>query len=171
VTGCVPSIEMLKPELLKYEHIIISAAWTNYTNVSEQFWDDFIRTLDELRKTTKSIILIGKVPIINGFNRYCELRKLSFPIMNCELEPTHIQQPILEANKFLAKVAERFDDVSYFDFNQQLCDLKGCRGTDEGGLPLYYDSTHLSLPGSRVIGEKLIREKGIPKEFQHLSLN
>jgi peptidoglycan/LPS O-acetylase OafA/YrhL len=171
VTGCVPSIEMLKPELLKYEHIIISAAWTNYTNASEQFWDDFIRTLDVLRKTTKSIILIGKVPVINEFNRYCELRKLSFPIINCELKPTYIQQSILEANKFLAQVAERFDDVSYFDFNQQLCDLKGCRGTDEGGLPLYYDSTHLSLPGSRVIGEKLIREKGIPKEFQHLSLN
>lgn len=166
VNACSKSIENLKPYLPQYEHLIISAAWTNYTqkNQVKDFWRDFTLTLDELSVQSKSITLIGKIPWVKGFKKDCAIRQLSFPMMHCNLTETQkINRSIVRDNHKLEEIAAQYQNIEYYDFNDMLCVEGSCIWKTESNIPIYYDHTHLSYLGSEYLGYLTLKSKGIPE--------
>lgn len=164
--ACANSIRVLMPYITNYDHLIISAAWTNYLSgkKDDAFWKDLTLTLNKLSTSVKSITLVGKIPWVKGFKQGCALRQLSFYTMNCDLDIPHKQnKKLIDINNRLRAIAANYENINYYDFNDLLCHLTGCIWTNENKLPIYYDFSHLSYFGSEYLGNLALKQKLVPE--------
>jgi peptidoglycan/LPS O-acetylase OafA/YrhL len=166
LADCRASIAAAQPLLARADTLIISASWTTYLEKSPDFLDAFFKTVRELTASGKTVILIGKVPEIQGFDRLCPEKSLTYPFLDCQhWTAVNMPEHIAAANVRLAKFSEHTAHVTYFDANRYLCPAGGCRAFTKEGSPLYYDRSHLSMAGSWELGRRIFETEGVPKIF------
>lgn len=157
---CSTSLELMAQHLNAYPLIIISASWPTYVERGDDFMSVFEQTLQEILQLGKKVILVGKAPVFDGYQRDCNIRALRFPFMACHVSERPIDSAILHENKRLKAMAERYADVQYMDINDMLCDEKGtCSIYDSTGMPLYIDSSHLAISSSWRLGAELVQNQ------------
>jgi hypothetical protein len=151
------------------EVIIVSANYLGYIDRSNQFLDAFYSTVEGLVKKGKLVILIGKIPIIDGFDRKCAEKSLGYPLLSCRHDAVPVNTAVTNVNRLLEKFAQQTENVEYFDINSYICSGDLCSAFDTTGIPLYFDSEHLSLPASWKIGERVLQTEGVPTPFSRIT--
>ena len=168
IQECNNSQELIFKALNEYQVIIISASWAAYFN-QDKFMDAVFETVQSLADDGKLIILLGKVPVHQDYDRLCQEKAISFPMMKCEYPDEPFGVDILDSNKKLQEFASQYQNVEYYDFNEFLCPNGNCSVYDENGYPLYYDFQHLSLDGSWRLGKQIYEKVGVPYPFTLIS--
>jgi len=144
--------------------------WQGYGD-RPPFLEETLRLAGRLAEEGHLLILLGKVPTQPGWDRRCREKALSFPFLGC---PTSLEQSldpsIAQANARLREFAGTMPGVEYFDPNDLPCDAHGhCSAFDTDGQSLYFDASHLTLAGSRALGDRYLREKGLPPPFDTIA--
>jgi len=167
VDRCRKSLHRMKQVLNDYEVIIISSAWTSYDSRSENFFPSFLKTVESLVRNGKLVILLGKIPHNNGYDRICSEKAISIPYIKCSShKKTKLDENIVIMNTRLRDFASTVEGVEYFDVIDYICSDELCSAYDSNGKPLYYDSSHLSMPASWKIGKEIVdRLSGVPYPF------
>jgi peptidoglycan/LPS O-acetylase OafA/YrhL len=162
---CVASLAILRPLLDRAQVVIISASWSEYQQRSASFLETFYATVSELAAQGKRVILIGKLPILSGFDRRCREKALKFPFVRCPDIQARLTPAVATINAELRHFARRMPQVRYFDANSYLCPDGTCSARTPDGEVLYYDPSHLSLAGSWKLGEWIVHSSGVPEAF------
>lgn len=145
--------------------VIISATWPDYQKRSDRFLSDFFSTVRSLSESGKMVILLGKAPIIAGYDRRCREKALSYPMLDCPPSSAIANSEVSMVNEQIRRFSEATANVAFFDVTPYLCKENTCSAFGSDGSPLYYDQSHLSLPGSWKVGEMILQRDGVPKPF------
>ena len=170
VEDCIASQSIVLPSLPTFPVIALAAVWQGYGD-RPPFLEETLRLAGRLAGDGHLVILLGKVPTQPGWDRRCVEKALSFPFLGC---PTSLEQSldpsIAQANARLREFAGTMPGVEYFDPNDLPCDAHGhCSAFDTDGQPLYFDASHLTLAGSRALGDRYLRENGLPPPFDTIA--
>ena len=149
----------------RHDVIFISAAWSEYQKRSALFLPQLFATVSALAEQDKLVILIGKAPVIAGYDRLCREKALSYPQMHCPLTSATPLPEVSAVNEQLREFAERAPGVEYFDVTEHLCPSGVCSAFDAKGSPVYYDSQHLTLAASWRLGARIVERSGVPEPF------
>lgn len=149
-----------------FHTLIISADWPSYQARSDRFLDEFFDSVRSLAKRGKRIILIGKVPVIPGYDRRCREKALSYPGLVCPHPTATASGSVASLNARLQAFANQTPNVDYFDPTRFLCPDGVCSAVDAKGVPRYYDANHLTIPTSWKLGRTIVRRTGVPAIFR-----
>jgi peptidoglycan/LPS O-acetylase OafA/YrhL len=164
--GCQSSIDLVKSKINQYKTIIISAAYDSYARSSTSFMVSFEQTVGVLVKSGHQVIIIGKAPVYNNFDRHCLAKIITYPWKRCsELEQLN-KLEINAINARLLKFAQTLPNVRYIDFNAELCE--GSCSPYKDGKPIYFDPSHIEVQSSWQLGKHIIENNKIPKLFETL---
>ena len=142
-----------------------------YQGGAAQFLDAFSDTVASLEKDGKQIILIGKAPVFQNYDRRCEEKALSYPGLDCPPFTAALGTDVGQINEKISAFAARHSNVKYFDTTQYLCPQNACSAFDPNGRPSYYDASHLSMPASWKLGANILRQSGVPVPFDTIAAN
>ena len=113
----------------------------------------------------KTVVILGKVPVITRFDRLCREKALRYPFMQCEAPVNPMPDDVMRVNEALRRFAATVPNVRYYDAGSVICPLGVCSayGTDKESR--YYDAHHLSVEGSLKIGRSIVATTGVPPVF------
>ncbi|MDM9618748.1 acyltransferase family protein [Rhizobium sp. S96] len=141
--------------LFDYDHIIISAAYSNYLARDPGFLAQFENTISSLRKSGKRVTVLGQVVAFPGYDRLCAAKAIRLPI-NCLAKQQDRSAEIASTNLAIKELVSHVEGAEYYDFNSLICPNGVCSPYRQG-TPLYFNSTHLSVSGSWILGEVAVR--------------
>ena len=153
--GCLIYRDSILDEAIKYDTVIIGGNWSSYDY--KEFKEAFIKTIDTLSKRVRKVIVLGKVPIMSSYSKDCAVRSLKMPWIECTKKFKGSGGEV-SINKFIKKITEKYTNVSYFNIKNQTCAGKECSPFLDN-KPVYYDRGHLSMSGSKLIGETMLKNK------------
>lgn len=150
---CTDFRDQVRTEISNYEYVVLGGIWRDYMPHPE-FQSDLRATVDEILAMGKKVVLLGQIPSFPYYHRDCKLRNSRFLKIDCE---QHADRKVLleeKANALLTEIAEISDDVRYFQIGDFVCDPV-C-SPYRNGRHIYYDKTHVSIFGSRWLGEEYL---------------
>ncbi len=162
---CISSEELIRPHLDRASTVIVSAAYTEYRDKSRDFIPAFEATVRQLAAVGKHVVVLGKAPILAGFDRRCREKALAFPFLHCSTITAPLAPSVKDVNDELRDFAVHTAGVAYFDANAYLCANGDCSSAAPDGTMLYYDPSHFSLTGSWKVGEAIYLADGVPPPF------
>ncbi len=162
---CRDSSAVARQAINDFKTVVISANWLSYQNHSDQFLDTFFATVKTLEKEQRQVILIGKAPVFDHYDRRCQEKALSYPLLACPAFTSPLTEDVARVNAKLRAFAERSANVKYFDAAHYLCPQGACSAFDGFGRPSYYDASHLSMPASWALGKRILQQGGVPPPF------
>jgi len=166
VKGCLVYREHILEEAVKYDAVILGGNWSSYNN--EAFKTAFTSTVDTLAKSIKKVIVLGKIPLMPGYDKGCAQKSIKMPWIDCAKKFKSSGDEV-EINRFVKTLTDKYPNVHYFDIRHQTCKGTECSPYLEG-KPVYYDTGHLSMSGSKLIGESMIKNKDpMLKVFEEIS--
>lgn len=164
--GCSLYRHSIFKEAIKYDTVIIGVSW-NYYYEKKGFKERFKKSILKLSKKVKHIIILGKIPIFPTYNKECESKGIRISHLNCS-DRFNTTQKVTKHNKYLQDIALNYKNIEYIDIDNQVCKNGTCSPYLDG-KPMYYDGGHLSIKGSRIIGEKMIENNDpMLHVFKHL---
>jgi|TARA_R100000005_G_C4995721_1_gene202614 peptidoglycan/LPS O-acetylase OafA/YrhL len=166
--NCIRSKPILNRHITDYDVLIMSASWSTYQQISTNFIVDLKATLNSLVQRKKKVILLGKAPYLESYDRNCYKKAIRLPWLNCENQPYTISDNVIKINETLKQFADSSIHIEYYDFNKYICPTGTCNAYDEQGLPVYRDRSHLAIEASWRIGEKIIQTEGVPFPFSKI---
>jgi len=169
LANCRASAELVDSILPRYSVVVISATWSDYARQSESFLPEFVAMVRSLAKRGQSVILIGKVPIVVGYDARCREKELSYPGLQCRNVTASPGGEVAEVNAALADVARNTANVGYFDPTPFLCPGGVCSALQSDGKPIYFDRSHLTLATSWALGNAIVAQIGVPEPFANLA--
>ena len=153
-------------ESKRYKTVIIGALWERYAEKGAQA--QFAKTVEELAANGNQVIIALNVPIFEGLDRMCTAKAIRIPDMNCRAKAVLPDNGEGDVNRYLKTLASRYPNVSTFQVRDQLCKNGNCSAYDEETL-LYYDTWHLSMLGSTLLGRKALEAGRVPQPILALS--
>lgn len=116
-------------------------------------------TTERLLAAGKRVVLVIDWPGLGFHPRQCvntrPLRFTPFEARRCQTSRKRYNRVSTRYRETLTAIARRHPQVMLWDAAAAFCDDRACYGMREGQL-LYRDPGHLSLAGSRYLGERLI---------------
>jgi peptidoglycan/LPS O-acetylase OafA/YrhL len=164
--SCAQFVGAVGKEIGGYHAIAIGSSWAAYDH-RPAFREKIAETVAALAATGKTIIILGKVPVFRDYNRKCEARRVRLPIVDCAERSTHVAMTEWEIDNYLRGLADRYPNVTYFDVRNLICNEDHCSAY-RNGSPLYFNASHLSMEGSRMLGEAMRAKGEIPDVFRRL---
>ena len=163
---CIASQAVANSTIDRFPVVIISSSWLTYQERSPGFLAAFFETVRSLSMRGKLVVLIGKAPIADGYDRRCLAKALSYPFLECPTARVRLSAEVVSINSRLKAFAAQLANVKYFDLTAYLCNEQGCMVFDPAGDPLYYDPNHLSMAASWRLGSALVLGNGtVPEPF------
>ncbi|MEG8202712.1 acyltransferase family protein [Pseudomonas sp. 5FOS] len=166
VDSCKAFNESAFAESKKYKTVIIGAAWEDYSKKGGNA--QIAKTIRELAANGNQVIIALNVPVFTGLDRMCTAKAIRIPGMDCPSKAVMPDNGDSAVNKFLKKQAKRYSNVTTFDVRSQICKNGTCSAYDQGTL-LYYDSRHISMVGSELIGKAVVKSGRVPPPIAALS--
>jgi peptidoglycan/LPS O-acetylase OafA/YrhL len=163
--ACTDSLGIVAPVVDRFDVVIMAASWSSYAFVSEDFLPTLLETARGLASAGKLVILIGKAPEIDGYDRRCREKALLYPLLACPDYDVAIPPRISEVNARLRAFAQTTPNVRYFDANDYLCPHGTCPVFEPTGEPRYYDENHLTVAASAKLGAQILAREGVPAAF------
>ena len=163
---CEASLDVVRPALSRFPVIIVSASWTSYQHRSDAFLSAFFDTARAFADSGKLVIIVGKVPPLEGFDARCPGKALSYPWLEC---PNLVVKPaadVVAINAKLRHFAELTPNVRYFDANAYLCPDARCALRESDDSVRYYDESHLTMAASSRLGVEILAREGVPEPFR-----
>ncbi len=170
VERCNRSNSLVWSRVGDYAVVVLAANWAQYYLRPGNRFADFLEMTEALVARGKRVILLGQVPLIPGFDRYCQQKSLTLTYLDCRPAPVQVWPDVKIVNARLQQVARAASGIDYYDANYWLCRPEGCDGFDHKGRPLYFDNSHLNMVASLRLGEWVVNHRGLPAAFRQ-SLN
>lgn len=165
---CAEALALIRAEAERYPVIILSASWAWYPTRRETFFEDFEALVRHLAARGHTVVLLGRGPVLAGFDRLCRERALRVPFKQCEDQDEPISKAVAEANGRLRAIATAVPNVSYFDGNGHLCPEGRCGARTKDRAPRYIDGSHLTVRGATELGREVLSKEGVPAAFAAL---
>lgn len=170
IADCRASLEVARPVVDGADVVILSGSYVLYELFSADFWPQFFATVRRLAHSERQVILLGKIPEVRGFDALCPEKALSFPRLDCGNTRVTVADEYRAANSRLREFADSTPNVAYFDAVHHICPAGICSSLTPDGTPIYLDAVHITIPASWAIGERILREDGVPSVFALLAL-
>lgn len=171
LAACTASQQVWRDALVDADVVIMGGTWNEYQSKSPNFLPALKKQVKQLEAEGKTVILIGKIAVIDGFDRLCDEKALRFRYKECVAESNALSAEIASVNEQLKNFAARSSTVRYFDANEYLCPESKCSAYSKDGSTLYFDKWHLSMTGSLQLGKTIHAREGIPPAFQNLPIS
>lgn len=152
--SCTRYRQQIAKELEKYDTVFMAAAWSGYAGIAG-FWDDVAATFNILRKQGKRVYVITQIPVFPSYNRQCDIRNVSLHLVDCRALSKYADQGDGSYNIQLGAVAAAYDNVTVVDVRDLVCQDGQC-SPYAPSQPLYYDTQHLSMSGSWLLGQRFV---------------
>lgn len=165
---CRKSLEVAFKEIPKYKYLIVGASHTSYMERSDTYFEVFKSMILNFVEEGKEIVLLGKAPVFENFDRKCMQKSLSIPFTDCNSLKGPITKAIAQVNTKLKHLAKNHQNIHYFDVNHILCNQNDCSPYKKDNQVLYFDSSHIEMGASWKIGKEIILTQGIPTELKFL---
>lgn len=162
VRDCGASQAVVREVLKTTDIVIMAAAYSSYQDRSPRFLERLFGTVRELTASGKRVVLIGRIPIFEQYDRACAAKALTYPWLRCEPLRAPMDGAVARLNDRLRAFAAAEPNVAYFDATAQLCPNGQCSTHDAAGNKLYYDGGHLTVPAGWEIGEAIVKRGGVP---------
>ncbi|WP_158238358.1 MULTISPECIES: acyltransferase family protein [Luteimonas] len=162
VRGCTLYRNRLRRETARYEYVFLGAQWTSHAK-REGFERDLRRTLHELTRQGKKVVILGQVPRFPSYDRSCELRRVRLPMVDCSTRSAVGGRVDSKVNAILQAAARRSPGVEYMDVSDLLCPSRQQCSPYLDGQPIYYDPGHLSMTGSWEVGRAMLTHGMVPR--------
>ncbi len=162
---CRASAALAWPSVQRFPVVVLGAAWTGYDHASPAFFSAVLDTVNRLLERGTFVVLLGKMPEVPGYDRRCQEKQLSFPLLACPAFRLRLADDVKAVNARLSALAEGRERIDYFDMTPYLCPDGWCRSTDARGEGLYYDTSHISMAASWMLGDQIQRQHGMPPAF------
>jgi hypothetical protein len=72
-------------------------------------------------------------------------------------------------NGRLRAFADATPNVEFYEATSEICPDGMCSSLGTDGVSIYLDSSHLTIPASRELGERIVRQGGVPPVFAGLA--
>lgn len=168
VADCTSSQQIWRTALDEADVVIMGGSWNEYQRKAASFLPALFSQVRQMEASGKTVILLGKVPEINGFDRLCNAKALRYPNKNCVAASNLLSDEIVKTNAQLREFAAATDTVRYFDLIGYLCPEGKCSAYTKDGQSLYFDKFHLSMDGSWQVGKAVYGAEGLPSAFQNV---
>ncbi|HHQ4647060.1 TPA: acyltransferase family protein [Aeromonas hydrophila] len=148
----------------QYKTVFIGATWNDYFKLvgEDKFRVDFSNMLSEFTKNDRTVIIASKVPIFPTYDLKCQEKNIRLPYINCGHREGYFSNVDIEVNNVIKDVVSKNDSVHFFSVRDSVC-INGFCSPYLRGVPLYFDSMHLSMEGSIHLGEEDVSNNKIPK--------
>lgn len=164
---CEASGAVVRQVLEGYDVIMLSGNWEWYLNKrGDLFANELSDTITNLVARNKQVIVIGSIPSLPGYDRFCAQKAVKLPFLDCRKAATFPATAIKNINARVRAVASD-SGARYVDFNRQLCSASTCSGYSERA-PLYFDTIHLSRDGAVFVGEHVRKDERFAPVFEPL---
>jgi hypothetical protein len=138
-----------------FRTLVISGGWDVYDR-HPGFRADLRNTLNELTDAGIRVVIIGQVPRFGRYDRNCELRSLRLQgRIDCRTRSRMRDGGETRINRHLAALAESMPGVEYLGTRQMFCRRGSCSPYLRQ-RPVYFDTGHLSMSGSWLLGRRLV---------------
>ena len=152
-------------ESKNYRTVILGASWAAYAVKGGK--EKFADTIAELAGNHNQVIIALNVPVFVGLDRMCTAKAIRIPGMNCPATAMTPDQGESEVNLYLKELASQYANVTTFDVRPQICKNGTCSAYDNDTL-LYFDSGHISMVGSEIIGRSVVESGQVPQPIAAL---
>ena len=153
-----------------YDTVILAGAWNSHLGRNkDMFVEAMQKSVSELVNSGKLVILMGRVPPIQSFDRDCGLKSLKIGNLDCSERTQVSRKRVQEVNSTIENIA-RLTGARYFDVNDVLCTGDLCSGILDGQL-VYHDPGHLSMGGSILVGTHLKGDENAFRIFSDIKGN
>jgi peptidoglycan/LPS O-acetylase OafA/YrhL len=164
--ACRASQAVWKAALDQAGVVILGGTWSEYQKRSPTFLPTFLEQVRHHAAQGKTVVLLGKVPVITDYDRLCREKALRFPFRQCDSPPNPVPRDVAEVNETLRRFAESTPHVRYFDVTAALCPDGRCSAYGPNHEQLYVDKHHLSMIGSWFAGRRVYEANGMPAAFR-----
>lgn len=151
---CRASQAIVLPAVDAYPVVVLAGSWTGY---AASALDAVTATAQRLAQRGHAVVLLGKSPVLQGYDRDCEHKARAFPGGDCPKEPLPNLAAVSRVNAVLRDFADRTEGVEYFDPNHLLCPEGMCPLRNAKGDVVYFDSSHLTMQASWELGRDIVR--------------
>jgi len=117
--GCSQYRHSIFNEAKQYSTVVIGGSWDHYYAHNE-FVEGFEQTIQKLSKNVKRVVILAKVPIFPGYKNKCEILSLNFSNLSCSTRYINQKKEDI-SNHYLRKLANKYDNVQYFDIRDMIC--------------------------------------------------
>ncbi|MED7788475.1 acyltransferase family protein [Francisella sp. 19X1-34] len=151
----------------KYKYVILAGEW------SKGIYSSSIKSL---KKSIKLIIDSGATPIIildtptlsSNISNLCPLEQQSLPFLfnkhSCQVNAEFVKEQQHVFSNLIQKLKKQYPEMVIIDPKKAICNDKFCN-IEINDVPIYADSNHLNYIGSKLLGEKYMKEYGNPLSF------
>ena len=152
--ACAQFRGLIRDRIAAYPVVAIGAQWSVHRR-NRHFWTDFEQTLDTLVAEGKRVVLLAEVPAFPNYDRHCEIRNLRYEFVDCVAAVTRMDDGASSTNARLAALAADRPGVELLDIHDLVCRGGSCTPY-LAGQQVYFDTSHLSMAGSWILGERLL---------------
>jgi hypothetical protein len=157
--SCQQYRKTLSTNIDKYSTLIIGGSWTSYDKKKQrqEFRQRFSDTIKQVATSHERIIILGKIPRFSQYNHQCAMRALRLPWLDCKTAYNN-EQPDHDVNQFIRELANKYNNVYYFDMRHYLCNKDNCSPYFHD-IPAYRDGGHLNAIGAIAIAQAMVDAK------------
>ena len=169
IISCTKFRKLINNHITEYKYVIMSSFW-DAVYYSPELKQDFENTVKWLVSKDIKVIILGNVPVFQDYKVGCRDRALRHKFIQCKknMATSYNIDVIRSANVFLEELTHKYDGVYYMDATNVICPDKKCSAYIKDEL-IYFDTNHLSLKGSKILGEEFIKHgNGLPSVFQEI---
>lgn len=122
--------------------------------------DDYISEISHLTNGSSSVYVIGLLQGTSENLFECnDKNKLPFykifDTINCASKE---KSKSITINDRMADISKRYNNVTFVNIKNEICNNSECNIIDKNGMPIYSDSIHLSVYGAKEIGESILNK-------------
>jgi hypothetical protein len=144
----------------RYKVVVMGGEWSSYDRLPG-FRDALEATVRAIAGRGVQIVLLGQVPSFETYQRQCQSRALRLPIVDCNALATTPDTGETPFNTDVQAIAGRVSGVTYLSVRDRICHDGRCEPFLDG-LPLYFDTGHLSMDGSWRLGALIAASSAEP---------
>lgn len=153
--GCTAFRDMMQAAIKEYPVVVMGGQWSVHRN-HDGFDLDLHDTVKTLVSRGARVVILGEVSRFPDYDRGCEARNLRRQVVDCKALASRPDTGPTPANQALRAFAARTPGVYYMEVKDLLCTGGTCSPYLDG-RPVYFDSNHLSMAGSWLIGHELVQ--------------
>jgi peptidoglycan/LPS O-acetylase OafA/YrhL len=179
-SSCVSRNRKVYKAVSDFDYIVLSGFWAMPSvQAGKVFFveeDNHTYTLDNslevfrnaLYKSIGVIVEQGGIPVVIKDNPAigkdlfkCTFKKFVYPSFdsNCRMVTEEVNEQQQQTDEIFSDLAEDFPGIVFINPREVMCSSLNC-DLFMDGIPLYRDGDHLSIPGSKLLGEKYLKLKG-----------
>jgi hypothetical protein len=178
---CKEAMARFHTHVKDFDVIVLAAAWANYMVIPNWKYDGYVdqffaqalrETVENLLRLNKTVILLGDNIFFPGFEN-CPMTIVGEASLAQEACVKKFPFPkVWNSNHVVRQLADRLNNVEYFDINDWLCPHGQCscyaqlENEPDTRLLLLTDNSHLNWQGSKLIGSQIVKHKGVPWVLQ-----